>query len=103
MLDVGRCDDEEDPLPWEPAGHGAIATENVASCATFWWTFVCNLVAMTWIEEGYRLLWKMVAPERKNVSNAPSAMEHTAFVSDAVAEMLCAGALTLLPRDPNLW
>jgi hypothetical protein len=52
---------------------------------------------MTWIEEGYRLLWTSVVPEQKEMRNAPSAMEHNAFVSCAVAEMLTASAVTLLP------
>ena len=57
VLDIGSCEEEDsDPLPWEPAGHGAIAAGNVASCAAFWRTFVHNLVAMTWIEEGYKLM-----------------------------------------------
>jgi hypothetical protein len=94
----GRCDEEEDPLPWEPAGHGSIANENVASCEAFWRTFVRNPVAMTWIEEVHRLLWTMVALKRKELSNDPSAMEHNAFASCAVAEMLSAGAVTLIPR-----
>ena len=52
---------------------------------------------MTWIEEGYILLWTAVAPEQKEMSNAPSAMEHNAFMSSAVADMLSAGAVTMLP------
>jgi hypothetical protein len=52
---------------------------------------------MTWIEEGYMMLWTVVAPERKEISNAPSVMGHNVFVSGAVAEMLFAGAVTLLP------
>ncbi len=53
---------------------------------------------MTWIEDGYLLLWTVVAPERKELSNAPSAMEHNAFMTTAVAEMLSAGVVTLLLR-----
>jgi len=43
------------------------------------------------------VLWTPVAPERKAMLNAPSALEHNTFLSRAVAEMLSAGALTLLP------
>jgi hypothetical protein len=100
LPDDGRCDEEEDPFPWEPAGHGAIATGNAASCATFWRTFVRIPVVMTWIEEGCRLMWiVLVAPKRKDLSNTLSAMEHSPFGSGAVAEMLSFGALRLLPRD----
>ncbi len=52
---------------------------------------------MSWIEEGYMLVWAVVAPERKEMPNVPSALEHNAFVPGAVAEMLSAGAVTLLP------
>ncbi len=43
--------DEELP-PWEPAGHGAIATGSINKCHEF----VRSPVMMKWIEEGYRLL-----------------------------------------------
>ena len=52
---------------------------------------------MDWIENGYRLLWTEVAPPVKELANAPSADEHRDFVSSAVAEMLAANAVTLLP------
>ena len=61
MLDDDNCEEVDDnPLPWEPAGHSVIVTGNVASCVAFWRTFIRNLVAMTSIEEGYMLLWTMV-------------------------------------------
>ena len=89
MPDLGSNDEEDaDPLPWEPVGHGAIATGSVTTNANFWRAFVRNPVAMTWIEEGYILLWIVVAPESKEMKNAPSTTEHSAFVSGAVAEML---------------
>ena len=43
------------------------------------------------------MLRTMITFERKEMPNAPSAMEHSGFVSGAVAEMLSAGAVTLLP------
>ena len=101
-LQLGRFeespdDPEESELPCEPAGHGAIATGSVQSCKEFWRTFVRSPVVMDWIENGYRLLWTEVAPPVKELANAPSADEHRDFVSSAVAEMLAANAVTLLP------
>ena len=52
---------------------------------------------MDWIENGYRLLWTEAAPQPKELANAPSAIDHREFVSSAVAEMLTANAVTLLP------
>ena len=52
---------------------------------------------MKWIEEGYRLLWTVSPPPRMEFANAPSAMEHSEFVSCAVAEMLAGDAVTLTP------
>ena len=75
-----------------------VATGNLANCAAFWRTFVRNSIAITWIEEGYRLLWTTVVSTRKKTFNAPLAIEHSAFASGAVAEMLAAGAVALLPR-----
>jgi hypothetical protein len=37
--------DEE--LPWEPTGHGAIATSSITKCQEFWRTFVRSPVVMT--------------------------------------------------------
>ena len=87
----------EDELPWEPAGHGEIATGSVTKCQEFWRTFVRSPVVMKWIEEGYRLLWTESSPPRREFANAPSALEHSDFVSGAVEEMLAAEAVTLLP------
>ena len=53
---------------------------------------------MDWIENGYRLLWETAVPAAKESPNKASAMEHKEFVSGAIAEMLEAGALTLLPK-----
>ncbi len=36
--DGSREEEDDDPIPWEPAGHEAIETGNVASCAAFWRT-----------------------------------------------------------------
>ena len=52
---------------------------------------------MKWIEEGYRLLWTVSPSPRMEFANAPSAMKHSEFASCAVADMLAADAVTLLP------
>ena len=39
-------DPEESDLPFEPAGHGDIATGSVQSCKEFWRTFVRSPVVM---------------------------------------------------------
>ena len=44
------------------------------------------------------MMWTTVVSERKEMCNAPSAIEHIAFVSDVISEMLAAIAVTLLPR-----
>jgi len=63
----------EEEIPWEPAGHGAIATGSITKCKEFWRTFVHNLVVINWIEEGYRLLRTVSPPPRRELANAPSA------------------------------
>ena len=53
---------------------------------------------MNLIEEGYRLLWTIsTPPKRDNDNAAPSALEHREFVSGVVAPMLAADAVTALP------
>jgi hypothetical protein len=58
---------------------------------------------MNWIEEGYRLLWTVSPPPRREFANAPSALEHREIVSGAVAEMLAADDVTLLPPGEKPW
>ena len=48
------------------------------------------------------MMWTTVVSERKEMCNAPSAIEHIAFVSGAVADMLAARAVILSPRCENL-
>ena len=48
---------------------------------------------MDWIDNDYMLLWETVAPATKESPNAPSALEHKEFVSDAIKEMVEASAL----------
>ncbi len=93
---INNAEGEEDLL-CEPAGHGAITTGNITKFQEFWRTFVRSPVALTWIEEGYRLLWTVSPPPRREVANAPSAFEHSEFISGAVEEMLAADIVTLLP------
>ncbi len=57
---------------------------------------------MKWIEEGYRLLSTVSPPPRMEFANASSAMEHSEFISCAVAEVLAADAVTLLPPGESL-
>ncbi len=84
-------------LPWEPAGHGQIATCSVSSCKEFWRFFVRSPVVLEWIEHGYALLWTTAAPLEREMRNTASAMEHQEFVAGAVSEMLAEGVGTRLP------
>ena len=93
--------DGEEELPWEQAGHVDIATCIVTKCREFWRTFTCIPVVMNWIEEGYRLLWTVSPPPSREFANAPSALEHCEFVFGAVADILAADAVTLLPPGRN--
>ena len=90
-------DESEEELPCETAGHGEIATGNVAICSPFWRTFVRSSVVMQWIEEGYQMPWAIEAPKWKEMENSSSAMEPREFVSNAVAEMTKENAVSLLP------
>ena len=69
----------------------------------FWRTFTRSPVVMNWIVEGYRLLWTVSPPPRREFANAPSTLEHREFVSGAVAGMLAADAVTLLPPGEKPW
>ena len=80
--------------PWRHC-HGQ--RHQVSGVLGFSRTFVRSPVVMKWIEEGYRLVWTIFPPPKRDNDNAPSALEHREFVSGAVAEMLAADAVTALP------
>ncbi len=84
-------------LVCELVGSGSIATGSVNENASFWHAFVKSSRMMSWIDNGYELLWFEGAPARREVSNSPSALAHEGFVSSALAEMLEAGAISKLP------
>ena len=52
---------------------------------------------MSWIDNGYELLWSEGAPAAREVPNSPSALAHEFFVTPALSEMLEAGAISKLP------
>ncbi len=58
---------------------------------------------MDWIENGYRLMWTELPPERREYDNTHTAYEHRDFVSGDVKEMLAAGAVTALPEGEKPW
>jgi len=93
----------EDELPCEPAGHGEIATGSVSSCSPFWRTFVRSFVVMQWIEYGCRLLWATKAPQKKEMENFSSSLEHRQLVTNAVAETVTEKAVTMLPPSEKPW
>jgi hypothetical protein len=57
---------------------------------------------MSWIDNGYELLWSKGAPARREVPYSPSALAHESFVSPALVEMLDAGAISMLPVATSL-
>ena len=48
--------EDEEELPCEPTGNGAIDIGSVAICKEFWRSFARSSTAMDWIENGYRML-----------------------------------------------
>jgi hypothetical protein len=58
---------------------------------------------MNRIEEGYCFMWTVSPPSRREFANAPSALEYREVVSGAVAEMLFADVVTLLPPGEKPW
>jgi hypothetical protein len=55
------------------------------------------------IEYGYRLLWTIEAPQRREMQNSSSASEHREFVTNAVAEMVAEKAVTMMPPGEKPW
>jgi hypothetical protein len=49
---VAMNGEDEEELPSEPAGDGAIATGSVAIFKEFWRSFVRSSTVMDWIENG---------------------------------------------------
>ena len=64
----GREDWISNPdLVCEPVGSGSIATGSVTANASFWRTFVKSSWVMSWIDNGYELMWSNGAPARREV------------------------------------
>ena len=95
----GQEDWINDPdLSCEPVGEGPLATGSVRKSAAFWREFARSSWVLSWIERGYELQWLDRAPAPRMQKNSSSALEHAAFVTSAVAEMLTAGAIAVLPQ-----
>jgi hypothetical protein len=52
---------------------------------------------MDWIDYGYDLVWNLHPPSPRELKNSKSSMDNHEFVTKAVAEMLEAGAVSVLP------
>jgi len=52
---------------------------------------------MSWIDNGYELLWSEGAPVGREVTSSPSALAHESFISPTLAEILEPGAISKLP------
>ena len=48
-------------LVCEPVGSGSIATGSVKANASFWRSFVKSSWVMSWIDNGYELMWSVGA------------------------------------------
>ena len=71
-------------LVCKPVGSGSIATGSVSADASFWRTFVKSSWVMSWIDNGYEVLWSKRAPARREVPNSPSALAREDFVTPAL-------------------
>ncbi len=59
--------------------------------------FVKSKWVMDWIDNGYDLVWDLHPPTLGELRNSKSSIDHHKFVTKAVAEMLEAGAVSILP------
>lgn len=89
--------DDTSDTPYEPAGSEALATGNVQECLSYWRSFSTNKLILSWIQHGFPLLWETRPPAPREFDNAPSALSNPDFVSQAISEMLAAGAAEQLP------
>jgi hypothetical protein len=82
---------------FEPSGSEPITTDKISKYASFWRTFVKSKWVMGWIDKGYDLVWVTSPPIAKEMPNSKSALEHHDFVTNAIADMVEAGAASALP------
>ncbi len=84
---------------YDPAGSEPIHTGSISKCASFWKTFVKSKWGMNWIDYGYDLVWDQLPPTPRELWNSKSSNDNHKLGSKVVAEMLEAGAVSVLPSD----
>ena len=52
---------------------------------------------MRWIDHGYDLVWDKLPPLARQLKNSKSSRVHSDFITKAIADMLVAGAASVLP------
>jgi hypothetical protein len=69
--------------------------------AVFWASFCRNPKVLEWIMTGFILLWAVQAPAPICLKNHGSASEHSAFVSEAVRELVYTGTAIAVTQQPH--
>ena len=70
------------------------------SRAAVWSAFITSTLVLGWITGGMPLLWTEAAPQARVMSNHPSALEHSCFVSQAITDMLATRTVMPLSVAP---
>jgi hypothetical protein len=97
LLGPFLADDWDPKSHYEPASSEPIHTGRISNCAAFWRTFVKSKWVMSWIENGYDLVWDTTPPIPKELKKSKSSLDNQKIVTKGVSDMLETGAVSALP------
>jgi ribonuclease HI len=83
-----------------PLAIPVIMWHRLRSRVAVWSALITSTLVMGWITGGMPLLWSGAAPEGRIMSNHPSALEHSTFVGQAVADLVATSTVMLLDKPP---
>ena len=74
-----------------------IRTGNISKCELFGRSFVKSIWVINWIDCGYDLVWDQLPLTAREMRNSKSSLDNHDFVTIAVAEMMKACSVSVLP------
>jgi len=74
-----------------------IHTSSISLCEAFWRSFFTSNWVVNWIDCAYYLVWDKLSPTAREMMNSKFSLDNHDFVTIAVAEMMKACYVSVLP------
>jgi hypothetical protein len=86
--------------PPPPPAAAQYMRHRLRDCLEFWKTFATSTMVLNWIEHGFDLRWRNGPPSPNFSRNHKSAYDHSAFVTLNITELLAAGSIEQVSKQP---